>query len=99
MPPRDPEDVFAVVYQNERGNIYIQVPVGENRTVQIRIRDKGCGIPDIKKAMEPMFTTAAESERSGLGFSMMECSMDKVRVVSKIGKGTTVSMMKKLSDR
>ena len=86
-------------YQNEIGNIYIQVLVGENRTVQIRIRDKGCGIPDIKKAMEPMFTTAAESERSGLGFSMMECSMDKVRVVSKIGKGTTVSMMKKLSDR
>ena len=64
----------------------------------IRIKDKGCGIADIKQAMEPLFTTAPEEERSGLGFSVMESFMDKLTVKSEPGKGTTVTMRKRLAE-
>ena len=63
----------------------------------IHIRDKGCGIEDIEKAMTPLYTTAENEERSGLGFSVMESFMDKVSVKSEAGKGTCVCMRKKLS--
>ena len=58
----------------------------------INITDKGCGIEDVKKAMEPLFTTKPELERSGLGFAVMESCCDKVKVSSKVGKGTTVTL-------
>ena len=61
------------------------------------IVDKGCGIPDIKQAMQPLFTTDAENERSGMGFSIMETFSDKLRVRSRVGEGTGVTMVKKLS--
>ena len=61
--------------------------------IYIKISDKGCGIEDIKKAMEPLFTTKPEQERSGLGFAVMESCSDKVRVSSKKGKGTTVTLI------
>ena len=61
--------------------------------IYIKISDKGCGIEDIKKAMEPLFTTKPEQERSGLGFAVMESCCDKVRVSSKKGKGTTVTLI------
>ena len=61
--------------------------------IYIKISDKGCGIEDIKKAMEPLFTTKHEQERSGLGFAVMESCCDKVRVSSKKGKGTTVTLI------
>jgi len=66
------------------------------REIYIRIKDCGCGIPDVKKAMEPLYTTAPEEERSGLGFSVMESFMDKLTVRSVTGKGTTVTMRKRL---
>ena len=66
--------------------------------VIIKVRDKGVGIPDVKKAMEPLFTTG-EDDRAGLGFTVMQGFMDKVRVVSKEGKGTTVTMEKMISPR
>ena len=85
-------------YKNQIGKIYITTEIYDQRTVVIKIRDRGCGIPDIKKAMEPLFTTGG-SERAGLGFAVMESFMDKLYVKSIIGKGTTVTLKKKLSLR
>ena len=62
------------------------------------MRDHGRGIPDVEKAMEPMYTTGGE-ERSGMGFTIMESFMDKLSVRSVPGRGTTVSMRKKLASR
>lgn len=84
-------------YRNSSGAVEITVRLLPNREIYIRIKDNGCGIPDIKQAMQPLFTTAPEEERSGLGFSVMESFMDRLVVRSKIGRGTTVTMRKKLS--
>ena len=83
-------------YRGTKGNIEIIVRLLSEREVYIRIKDRGCGISDVKQAMEPLFTTAPEEERSGLGFSVMESFTDKLRVSSKTGKGTTVIMRKRL---
>ena len=64
----------------------------------VRVRDKGVGIPDIEKAMEPLFTTGGE-ERAGLGFAVMQSFCDKVMVRSTPGKGTTVTLHKSLLRR
>lgn len=82
-------------YRDTQGKIYITVSIFENNIIRIKIRDKGVGIPDIEKAMEPLYTTAGE-ERAGLGFAVMESFMDKVRVSSKPDMGTTVTMEKKI---
>ena len=82
-------------YRDTSGMIYIKGEIAEDNTIIIKIRDKGKGIPDIKKAMEPLFTTGGE-ERAGLGFAVMESFMDKVKVSSKEDKGTTVTLYKKL---
>ena len=82
-------------YKEKIGNIYITAIIdGDN--VKIRIRDRGCRIPDGEQAMEPLFTTGGE-ERAGLGFAVMESFTDKLKVRSSIGKGTTVTMSKKIS--
>ncbi|MBQ3562738.1 MAG: anti-sigma F factor [Clostridia bacterium] len=83
-------------YKNEIGNVYITAEIYENRSVKIRIRDTGCGIDDVNKALEPLFTTVG-GERSGLGFSVMQSFMDYLKVSSKPNKGTTVIMKKVLS--
>ena len=85
-------------YKERIDTVYITVAIFDNRTVKITVRDKGCGIDDVKKAMEPLFTTAG-GERAGLGFAVMESFMDKLSVRSKLGKGTTVTMTKQLSFR
>lgn len=85
-------------YRDRIDTIYITVSIYENRNVRIVIRDRGCGIDDVGKAMEPLFTTAG-GERAGLGFAVMESFMDKLSVRSKPGKGTTVTMTKQLSFR
>ena len=82
-------------YRESSGKIYITVSIFENNIIRIKIRDKGVGIADIEKAMEPLFTTAGE-ERAGLGFAVMESFMDKVRVASRPDMGTTVTMEKKV---
>ena len=64
--------------------------------VMIRVEDAGVGIADIKKAMEPFFTTKPELERSGMGFAFMEAFMDEVEVISAPGEGTTVIMRKEI---
>ncbi len=86
-------------YREEIGNIYIRVRIFEGARVSISIRDKGCGIPDIKKAMEPLFTTCENGERAGLGFSIMGSFMDKLRVRSRLGAGTTVTLEKTIRSK
>jgi stage II sporulation protein AB (anti-sigma F factor) len=85
-------------YRGTFGVIEIVVKIYEDGTVYIRIKDKGCGIADISKAVEPMYTSAPEEERSGLGFTVMQSSMDKVLIKSKPGQGTVVTMSKKIKD-
>lgn len=86
-------------YKNTYGNIFIKVYIYEDNYISISIRDTGVGIEDIEKAKEPLFTTDTDSERAGLGFVVMENFMDKVIVKSKLGKGTTVTLKKKLSKK
>ena len=83
-------------YQNGEGTIEICARAQADGLFSVPVKDSGIGIADIKKAMEPMFTTAPEGERSGMGFSFMEAFMDQVEVVSAPGKGTAVTMKKKL---
>lgn len=85
-------------YRDTLGMIYITAKLYEDGGVQIRIRDKGCGIEDVTKAREPLFTTGGE-ERAGLGFAVMESFMDDVLVTSRVQKGTTVTLKKKLARR
>ena len=85
-------------YKNSVGKIYISVKIHNDNRVVISIRDRGCGISDIKKAREPLFTTLG-GDRAGLGFSVMESFTDKVSVRSKLGVGTTVTLSKKSSGR
>lgn len=85
-------------YKDTIGKIYISVNIYEDKTVAIRIRDNGCGIEDVQKAREPLFTTAG-GERAGLGFAVMESFMDKLTVRSSVGRGTTVTMTKRLNGR
>jgi stage II sporulation protein AB (anti-sigma F factor) len=68
------------------------------REIEITVIDHGSGIADIKKAMEPLYTTKPELERSGMGFAFMEAFMDEVKVTSKPGEGTTVYMKKKIGE-
>lgn len=81
-------------YRRQSGMIYINGKITAENKVIITIRDKGCGIPNVKKAMEPLFTTAPEEERAGLGFAVMQSFCDKVRVRSKPDSGTTVTLEK-----
>jgi len=86
-------------YNMTVGKIDMTMRILEGNVVYIRIKDYGCGIPDIKRAMEPLFTTAPEDERAGLGFAVMESFMDRLTVRSKVGKGTTVVLTKKIKSR
>lgn len=83
-------------YRDTVGEIRICVKLCEGRLVQIEIKDRGCGIADVKQAREPLFTTDAENERSGMGFTVMESFCDDLRVRSRPGKGTTVTLLKRL---
>lgn len=80
-------------YENEIHKLSIRCRT-EEKTLYLEIEDQGKGIEDIKQAMEPLFTTKPEMERSGMGFSFMEAFMDKLEVISEPGKGTVVKMQK-----
>lgn len=86
-------------YKDTIGTIYITLRILKDNKAYIKIKDNGCGIPDIKKAMEPLYTTAPNDERAGLGFAVMQSFMDNVKVFSKEGRGTTVVLVKKLEAR
>lgn len=85
-------------YKENIGNIYITVNITTDNVVSIRIRDTGCGIEDIAKARQPLFTTAG-GERAGLGFAVMESFMDSLKVSSRVGKGTSIIMKKSILSR
>jgi len=80
-------------YKEKDGIIYIDASAYENGCVKIKIRDKGCGIEDVEKARQALYTTAGD-ERSGLGFTVMESFSDKLSVRSKPGAGTAVTITK-----
>lgn len=80
-------------YKDKIGMVYITVKLFENGKAVVKIRDKGCGIPDIQQAMEPLYTTGGE-ERAGLGFAVMQSFCDSVRVTSALGRGTSVTLTK-----
>lgn len=85
-------------YPEDLGKVGMRLRLYPDRTLEITIRDWGVGIGDIEKALTPLFTTGSE-ERSGMGFTIMESFMDSMKVKSRPGKGTTVTMRKKFSPR
>ena len=85
-------------YANTIGPITLTAALYEDGTLRVAVADKGCGIPDVSKAMEPLFTTGG-AERAGLGFAVMESFMDSVKVRSAPGKGTRVTLSKRLGPR
>ena len=85
-------------YPDKLGLVQMRLRLFEDRTLEIQINDKGVGIPDVEQARRPMFTTGGE-ERSGMGFTIMESFMDGVKVRSTPGKGTVVTMRRKISRR
>ena len=84
-------------YSGTVGIIKIKASLTDERIVIIDIIDKGCGISDVKKALEPLFTTNTDGERSGMGFTVMETFTDKMKVYSKEGHGTRVRLIKKIA--
>ncbi len=85
-------------YPDQLGRIAVKLKLLANNTLEITVRDWGAGIDDVQKARQPMFTTGGE-ERSGMGFTIMESFMDKLVVKSAPGRGTTVTMRKRISQR
>lgn len=85
-------------YRESFGKIYITAVITDDNKIKITIRDKGCGIEDVNQAMTPLYTTG-EGDRAGLGFTVMESFCDKVRVKSIKGKGTTVTLIKKIEGK
>lgn len=87
-------------YRDSMGEVEMRLKLFDDNTIYIQIKDKGKGIENVKAAMEPMFSTApAEEERSGLGFTVMESFMDKVKVRSVIGHGTSVTLEKRIGGK
>lgn len=81
--------------REEKNQVYLRCAI-EDDVLEVEIRDTGKGIEDIEQAMEPLFTTKPELDRSGMGFAFMEAFMDHLEVESKLGSGTSVFMKKKL---
>lgn len=84
-------------YKNGLGIVYINVRIYEGGKIVILVKDKGCGIEDIGQAMEPLYTSSDSGDRAGMGFTIMQSFMDKLKVSSKAGTGTRIVMEKQLS--
>ena len=85
-------------HPNTLGKVTVKAKICEGNVLEVSVKDRGRGIPDVEKARQPMFTTGGE-ERSGMGFTIMESFMDHISVKSAPGKGTTVTLRKKLAPR
>lgn len=85
-------------YPNELGIITLRCRILKDNTLDIVVKDRGIGIPDVEKARQPMFTTGG-AERSGMGFTIMDSFMTSISITSIPGKGTTVHMRRKLQRR
>ena len=83
-------------YRGSFGTVELTARIYDGGLVYIKIKDKGCGIPDIAKAMEPLYSGAPNEERAGLGFTVMQSFTDRLTVRSQVGKGTAVTMRKKM---
>lgn len=86
-------------YPDRIGTIRLEIKLRADGTVILTVKDKGIGINDIEKAREPLFTTDAEGERSGMGFTVMESFCDSVKVRSSPGKGTSITLIRKLNGK
>lgn len=86
-------------YRGTQGIVEITARILSGNELYIRIKDKGCGIADVKQAMEPLYTSAPFEERAGLGFAVMESFMDSLSVRSEVGKGTVVTMRKRIGGK
>ena len=85
-------------YPDTLGPVTMRLRLFEDNTLEIQVKDKGVGIPDVEQARQPMYTTGG-TERSGMGFTIMESFMDKLRIRSVPGKGTVVTMRRRISRR
>ncbi len=85
-------------YPDKLGIVYLKARIIDGEYIEIVVKDKGKGIEDVKKAMEPLFTTGGE-DRSGMGFTIMDSFMDKMRVRTKPGKGTSVTLVKRIRSK
>ena len=85
-------------YPDKLGKIVMKLRILEGNTLELSVRDWGCGIGDVERAREPLFTTGGD-ERSGMGFTIMESFTDGLRIKSTVGKGTTVTMRKRIARR
>jgi stage II sporulation protein AB (anti-sigma F factor) len=83
-------------YPDRLGKVMLRARILEGNLLEIVVKDWGCGIEDVSRAMEPMFTTGG-AERSGMGFTIMESFMDRLHVHSTPGRGTTVTMSRLIS--
>ncbi len=86
-------------YRNSIGKVKLSCAIYPEGRVLIKIKDSGCGIADVVQAREPLFTTAPEEERAGLGFALMESLTDKLKVASTLGKGTTITLEKRIRSK
>ena len=82
-------------YEGVEGMVVLQGEINDKEVV-FSIEDAGKGIENVEKAMEPMYTTKPEQERSGMGFAFMEAFMDELTVTSRVGEGTRIVMKKKI---
>ena len=82
-------------YPNTLGTIYLKLRIIGEDVIEITVKDKGKGIEDVKKAMEPLYTTGGD-DRSGMGFTIMDSFMDKIKVSSRLGKGTSIVMSRRI---
>lgn len=85
-------------YRKERGDITMSVKCYSDRSIRIKIKDRGCGIENVEEAMAPFYTTDRKGERSGMGFAIMQGLSQKFKVRSILGKGTTLDIYIKLGD-
>lgn len=81
-------------YRNQEGMVSLCAEYGERRLLTVSVHDDGCGIEDVPAAMQPFYSTGDGTERSGMGFCVMQTFMDAVEVESTVGQGTTVTMRK-----
>lgn len=86
-------------YKNAVGTVRMRATLTDTGLLTVDVTDNGCGIEDLKQAMQPFWTSVDGFERSGMGFTVMESFMDGVDVESKVGCGTNVRMRKQLSAR
>ena len=85
-------------YPDRIGKVMLRLRILEGQTLEITVRDWGCGMQDVQQAMQPLYTTGGD-ERSGMGFTIMDSFMDTLRVRSRPDKGTTVTMRRRISPR